>query len=321
MASIRKLPSGLWNVQIRLTGHKAQTASFKTKAEAEAWAINHKLLVKMKMPTHTLYELGEKYCSVSLRGKPSQQETLDSLTRICRTFELLSLPTSLDKLNQEHINTFRLHRLSRIATATCRKELMVIARIYRWAKREFLLNIECPVDGIAMPPNGKPRNRIVERHELELLMSALPTVMATIVEVAYETAMRRSEIVKLTPRDLHLEERYLCVVDGKTGDRVVPLTRRAVAILTESSKHCSGPTAKLFPVAPHSVSTAFRRARRAVGLDEDVRLHQLRHTRITEVAKKGFNQAQIMMVSGHRDVRSVQRYTHLSVHDIIDLID
>lgn len=58
-----------------------------------------------------------------------------------------------------------------------------------------------------------------------------------------------------------------------------------------------------------------------MGLDEDVRLHQLRHTRITMVARKGFNQAQIMMVSGHRDVRSVQRYTHLNIGDVIGLLD
>ena len=50
-------------------------------------------------------------------------------------------------------------------------------------------------------------------------------------------------------------------------------------------------------------------------------MHQLRHTRITEVARKGFNQAQIMMVSGHKDSRSVQRYTHLNVRDVIDKLD
>ena len=56
-------------------------------------------------------------------------------------------------------------------------------------------------------------------------------------------------------------------------------------------------------------------------MDEDVRFHQLRHTRISMVARKGFNQAQIMMVSGHRDIRSVQRYTHLNVRDVIGLLD
>ena len=98
-------------------------------------------------------------------------------------------------------------------------------------------------------------------------------------------------------------------------------TRRAVELLTEAKGNCCTPESRLFPVTPHAVSTAFRRARKQVGLDDDVRLHQLRHTRITQVAQKGFNQAQIMMVSGHRDVRSVQRYTHLNVRDVIELLD
>ncbi|MCF5392928.1 tyrosine-type recombinase/integrase, partial [Pseudomonas syringae] len=52
-----------------------------------------------------------------------------------------------------------------------------------------------------------------------------------------------------------------------------------------------------------------------------VRLHQLRHTRITNVAKRGFNNAQIMIVSGHRDTRSVARYSHLNAKDVLHLID
>ncbi|OEJ65645.1 tyrosine-type recombinase/integrase [Magnetovibrio blakemorei] len=321
MSSIRKLPSGTWNVQFRVTGQKAKSASFKSKTEAEAWLHNQKRQVKVQSPTTTLYELVEKYCSIGLRGKKSQQETLDRVGRVCNMFESLSLPTAIDEITQEHINEFRLYRLGHVAPATCRKDLELIARAYRWARREYLMKIPCPVDDVVLPPHGKPRNRVVEPHELKLLMSALPPIMAAIVEVAYETAMRRSEILKLTPRDLFLEQRYLNVVDGKTGDRLVPLTRRAVELLTESSEHCSNPHAKLFPVDAHSVTTAFRRARQKVGLDEDVRLHQLRHTRITIVARKGFNQAQIMMVSGHRDVRSVQRYTHLNVGDVINLLD
>ena len=58
-----------------------------------------------------------------------------------------------------------------------------------------------------------------------------------------------------------------------------------------------------------------------MGLSNDVRFHQLRHSRITEVARMGLNQLQIMMVSGHWDIRSVQRYTHLNVRDVVKLID
>lgn len=85
--------------------------------------------------------------------------------------------------------------------------------------------------------------------------------------------MRRGEIVKLKPKHIHLEERILSVVDGKTGDRSVPLTTRAVELLRESLEHCHAPcVSRLFPVTPHSVSTAFRRARKKLGLDDDIRL-------------------------------------------------
>jgi integrase len=111
------------------------------------------------------------------------------------------------------------------------------------------------------------------------------------------------------------------VFDGKTGDRMVPLTKRAIEILSEAESRTASASDRLFPIAPHSVSTAVRRARRQLNMGEDIKLHQMRHTRITMVAKKGLNQPQIMMVSGHRDSRSVQRYTHLNVKDVIDLLD
>lgn len=145
--------------------------------------------------------------------------------------------------------------------------------------------------------------------------------MAQVVELAFETAMRRSEILKLTEEDLHLEERFLRVVEGKEGSRDVPLTRRAVRLLEYAVARSGGQGGKLYPMASYSLSQAVRRARKELGMSDDVRFHQLRHSRITEVARMGLNQAQIMVVSGHRDIRSVQRYTHLNVRDVIHLID
>nr|WP_092302757.1 tyrosine-type recombinase/integrase [Pseudomonas sp. NFIX28] len=136
--------------------------------------------------------------------------------------------------------------------------------------------------------------------------------------------MRRSEILKLTVNCLHLEERIADVIDGKNGTRSVPLTLRAVELLKEAQRLAVAQRIQrglLFTVTPHSVSQAVRKARIKANLDSSVRLHQLRHTRITNVAKKGFNNAQIMIVSGHRDTRSVARYSHLNAKDVLHLID
>ncbi|MBF4213614.1 site-specific integrase, partial [Pseudomonas donghuensis] len=76
----------------------------------------------------------------------------------------------------------------------------------------------------------------------------------------------------------------------KNGTRSVPLTHRAVEILQLAQLWATvarHPNNLIFMVTPHAVSQAVRLARVKAGLDSSVRLHQLRHTRITNVAKKG----------------------------------
>lgn len=321
MASIRQLPSGRYNAQIRHTNSKPISKTFDTKRQAIDWVNASTNQEPTPIPEQVilLQEIGSLYCNTVLKGRHSYAFTKARLEKMGHHFN-----KDMRDITKFDLNDYRLMRLQQVSSVTCRDELQLINRIYRWAHRELILDKSkhpSPCAEITMPPASKPRNRVIQRNELELLISALSPTMQGIVELAYETAMRRGEIVKLKAKHLQLDDRILSVIDGKTGDRSVPLTNRAVGLLRESLSRCSGPESRLYPVTPHSVSTAVRRARKAVGLDSDVRLHQLRHTRITEVAKKGFNQAQIMMVSGHRDVRSVQRYTHLNVRDVINLLD
>jgi integrase len=320
MASIRQLPSGKFNAQIRARGFPNRSRSFDTYDEARRWADAQIPTAKQNgQSTLTFRELALRYCSTQLKGRPSRHMMLEKMGRVAQSF-----PQPFTSITRSDVNAFRLARMTQVSGPTVREDLQIINKVFRWAEREMVFgerDLPSPAKNIALPPPCKPRSRVVEQAELQLLISALPDSMKVLVEVAFETAMRRSEIIKLTPRVLHLDDRSLSVIDGKTGDRIVPLTTRAVTLLRNARERCRSPDELLFPVAAHSVSTAVRRARRAVGLDEDVRLHQLRHTRISMVARKGFNQAQIMMVSGHRDSRSVQRYTHLNVTDVIRLLD
>lgn len=320
MATIRQLPSGKFNAQIRIKGSPSRSQSFGTREAAESWVMAQcPTIVTPAQSSITMKDLALRYCSTQLRGKPSRHMMLEKMERVAKSF-----PQPFDSISRTDVNSYRLMRLTQVSGPTVREDIQLINKLFRWAEREMVFgerDLPSPAKNIALPPPCKPRSRIVEKSELDLLMSALTPTMALVIEVAFETAMRRSEITKLTPRVLHLEERSLSVIDGKTGDRIVPLTKRAVGLLRKAQEGCRGQDDRLFPVTPHAVSTAVRRARREVGLDEDVRLHQLRHTRISIVARKGFNQAQIMMVSGHKDSRSVQRYTHLNVRDVIDLLD
>ncbi|WP_108813409.1 tyrosine-type recombinase/integrase [Loktanella sp. Alg231-35] len=324
MASIRKRNNGKFCVQIRKSGLPAKSKTFDNqdaakewvKREEQAWTGQESPNAK---PQHTLLSIGKLYCDNQLKGKPSRHLMLMRFERVAKHFEQPFL-----SITRVHVNEFKNKRMSQVSGPTVREEIQSINKLFRWTEREMIfgdITIGSPARNIALPPASKPITRVVEKEELHLLMADLNPLMREIVELAYETAMRRAEITKLLPRNIDIPGRTLLVEDGKTGDRFVPLTKRAVELLRGAVQRAATFDSRLYPVAPHSVSTAVRRARQRTGLGDHVRMHQLRHTRITEVAKRGFNQAQIMMVSGHRDSRSVQRYTHLSVKDVIDLID
>ncbi|WP_297837122.1 site-specific integrase [uncultured Roseibium sp.] len=322
MASFRQLPSGKWNVQVRRKGFKPQSNTFATKVDAEAWAASLEIklpadelaLEQRQTDERSLSSLSYAYCNEQLQGRPTFEKFLALTDRLSRQ-PFFNIP--LSELQATHITAYKDGRLKAgTSTTTVHWELSFIRRIIKWHTGDL------GVSGQVKLPRPKPsRNRVITPQELELLLGALSPKMRPVVELAYETAMRRSEIVKLRVKDIHLSERILDVIDGKEGDRSVPLSKRACELLGVALKDLPNPVSRLFPFAPLSVTRAVKRARDKVGLDADVRLHQLRHTRCTIVAKKGFNQAQIMIVSGHKDVRSIQRYTHLNVRDVLDLLD
>ncbi|MVV47487.1 site-specific integrase [Pseudomonas sp. PB120] len=318
MANFRLLPSGNWNAQVRVKGKSSQSKTFNTKAEAESWAKQIEA-VTSDHKHHTIYTLGMTYCETMLKGKGSYDHALKIVEHLGRHFT-----KPIHEITPQMINDFKIMRLKKVKSSTCRTQLAFMSRFYRFAKRGLLIDIHNPVSDIALPKPDRSSDKVISASELERLLAKLSPTMQLIVELAYETAMRRSEILRLTKDCLHLRDRIADVIDGKNGTRSVPLTRRAVEILQLAQlcatveRHSNN---LIFPVTPHAVSQAVRLARVKAGLDSSVRLHQLRHTRITNVAKKGFNNAQIMIVSGHRDTRSVARYSHLNVRDVLHLID
>ena len=52
----------------------------------------------------------------------------------------------------------------------------------------------------------------------------------------------------------------------------------------------------------------------------NLRFHDLRHTAITRYARKGLNPLQLAVISGHKDMRMLQRYTHPQADDVAALM-
>jgi len=145
------------------------------------------------------------------------------------------------------------------------------------------------------------------------------------LELLYATGARVSEISHMQMRDLHLVERY-CRCHGK-GDkqRVVPLGRRAVAMLRDYLKHERPKlAARHSPSAPYvmlSVRGArlrrerfwelFKKYAAQAGVSSQLSPHSLRHSFATHLLAGGADLRQVQEMLGHASIATTQIYTHV----------
>lgn len=129
--------------------------------------------------------------------------------------------------------------------------------------------------------------------------------------------MRRGELLGLRWEHVHLAKRIVHLPVTKNGEcRDVPLSHRATSTLTILLT-CKQPDAELvFPMSANSVRLAFERLRTRAKMP-DFHFHDLRHEAITRLFERGLSIAEVSAISGHRELRMFQRYTHLRAIDLV----
>ncbi|TCG00425.1 hypothetical protein BZM26_12770 [Paraburkholderia strydomiana] len=103
-----------------------------------------------------------------------------------------------------------------------------------------------PISGIRKPPNSKARERRVSRLEFDHVFHAARFApdLQTIIQLAVETGMRRSEILDLEWRFIDISKRVAWLPVTKNGDtRTVPLSLKATQTIDALPRRTDG---KLF---------------------------------------------------------------------------
>lgn len=134
--------------------------------------------------------------------------------------------------------------------------------------------------------------------------------------------MRREEISTLTWDQINIQEKYALLAETKNGtSRKVPLTNQALAILDElSDTNIKGNELVFGYQSKHSISTAFDRACKRAGII-NLRFHDLQHEAASRLFEAGLNVIEAASVTGHKELRMLQRYTHLKPADIADKLN
>ena len=320
MATFRKR-ADKWQARVQRSGQSSLAKSFNTKADAVKWARHTEsqldlgtLAPKAAMPL--LDRIVERYLAEVTPTKKGAAQELNRGRQIART-SLGSM--QLDKITSEAVSKYRDGRLCEVSNNTVRLELAFISVVFEQCAKEWSYKVINPVKQIRIPKPGKPRQRRLRPGEEEALLASCAASSATylhsLVVLAIETGMRFGELVSITWNNVDLAARTIHLPDTKNGHpRTVPLSTRALGAIRAVP---SGYEGRVFTGKPGSIRAAFGAALKRSGVGSDLRFHDLRHEAVTRLFEKGLNPIEVGMISGHRSMSMLQRYTHLGPKELL----
>ncbi|MFM0213860.1 site-specific integrase, partial [Paraburkholderia sediminicola] len=97
--------------------------------------------------------------------------------------------------------------------------------------------------------------------------------------------------------------------------RDVPLSTRAVQILTELSKKPRHSSERVLLISPDALKKSFTRACERAGI-ENLHFHDLRHEATSRIAERLDNVLELSAVTGHKTVQMLKRYYHPRASDL-----
>lgn len=338
VATFRKLSSGNWRVQIRRKGRYVGE-TFRRRRDAEAWALDVERRIDRGEspssrarcdPTTFGHLIDLHFSDMREVGRPPRRS---------KAFSLDALKAKLGKVKLKDLDRERLIQFGRdraregAGGVTVGMDLGYIKTVLSHAAAVHGIAVSAEAVDLArialkrlgIIARGRERDRRPTAEELRRLLAYMDGQKRQLIPIgrlarfAIATAMRQEEICRILWRDVDWEGRTVLVRQRKDprnkseNDQKVPLLSAtgfdACAILTEQ-KVASDGTGRVFPYNSRSVGAAFRRACRALEI-EDLHFHDLRHEAASRLFEAGFTIEQVALVTGHRDWKMLKRYTNL----------
>ena len=254
-----------------------------------------------------------------------------TINRIIRDAAFMRV--KLDKLRSDDIRDWRDARVKEVQPQSVHRELNTISAVFTHAMKEWSAPLASnPCHSVSRFGNAdKPRDKRWSEADIATFLKACnwredvaPVVGRDYVGwaliLAIETAMRIGELCLPTVADFHPSERFVHLHDTKNGDsRNVPLSKLALRYFEHL---CAGRKKddKIFPLKANTLGEYVLDVRQACGLEHLV-FHDSRHEAATRLSKKLSNVLELSAVTGHRSLKSLQRYYNPTPAELASKLD
>ena len=233
----------------------------------------------------------------------------------------------MDEITRQDIVKMHSERKASGAAAGSANRLLIMMRyIFNLAVRWEVPGIKAnPTKGVPLMEENNKKERYLSVDEAQRLYDAVcksqNTMLQYIVPMLILTGARKREVLDAKWEDFDFARRIWCIPMSKSGKaRRVPLSDGALNILSTIPRDMkcewtfpNPDTKKPFV----SIFCAWDTARKSVDLG-DVRVHDLRHSHASFLVNAGRTLYEVQHILGHTQVKTTQRYAHLSQETLLD---
>ena len=252
-------------------------------------------------------------------------------------------PTGLPALSETDVARYFAELDARgLKSSSMQRKRSAVRQFYRFCVQENLASAD-PSRKIAAAKKGLTLPKIISRAEVDALIEATEvkdpkqaTRLRCLIEMAYASGMRISELVSLRLDAVMRDPAYL-IIKGKGGvERLVPLNpsaRTAIKAYIDirGAFLQAKDQANAFLFASRGIEGHLTRRRVGQLLDEAalnagidparVSPHVLRHAFATHLLEGGADLRTVQTLLGHADISTTQIYTHVAGERLREVVE
>jgi integrase/recombinase XerD len=215
-----------------------------------------------------------------------------------------------------------------LAATTIRRQISALRTYYKFLVGEGIATRD-PSERIESPKRWRALPTVLTVAEIDKLLAApntdepLAIRDRALLEFAYATGVRVSELVGLKLQDILFTEGVARVFGKGAKERLVPVGRRALGAVSLYAREIR-PTldrgkgrgilflnARGTPLSRVGAWGVIKATARRAGIAKRVTPHTLRHTFATHLLEGGADLRAVQEMLGHADLATTQLYTHI----------
>jgi len=322
MGSIR-VRQGRHQANVRRKGYASVTKTFTSREVAKRWIKSTEIAIEKgeysPKISITVGEMLDRYKLICLAAHKGADVSEQYRIKLLKNY-FGEIP--LCDLTPAHLARFRDERLKLVQPQTVKRDLSVLSSAINTAIIEWNIPLKMnPVSKIRWKNTDQARDRRFQDGEETRLLSHATPFMSRMITVAVETAVRRSELLRIKRSHINFAKQTLEIGLTKTGKpRTIPLSSRALKAIREqlraSEKVIPIEEQPIFQITGSRLFKDFQTLREEIGIS-GLRWHDLRHEATSRLFEKGLNMMEVASITGHEDLKMLKRYTHIKPESLV----